>query len=134
MTDKAAARREFDRAIAMEPTLDEPARTLLHYVNTRNVTALGPILLPEVTKYAADPALSPERSPAPRSEVLLLHGSDDNVIPAIESTLLGRDLAGRGTVVHVLLSGLITHAEVDRAPTAGEVWRLVRFWSRVLTG
>lgn len=130
MTDKAAARREFDRAVAMEDTLDEPARTLLHHVNTRNVKALGPILLPEVNRYADDPALSAERSPAPRGQVLLLHGTDDNVIPAIESTLLGRNLAARGTPVHVLLSGLITHAEVDRPPTAAEVWRLIRFWAR----
>jgi hypothetical protein len=117
----------------MESTLDEPARTLLHYVNTRNVKALGPILLPEVNKYAADPALSPERSPAPRAPVLLLHGTDDNVIPAIESTLLARSLAARGTPTEVLLSGLITHAEVNRPPTTGEVWRLVRFWARALS-
>ena len=54
----------------------------------------------------------------------LLHGTDDNVVPAIESTLLGRDLRARGVPVHVLLTPLITHAEVDRASTVTAIWRL----------
>jgi hypothetical protein len=30
-----------------------------------------------------------------------------------------------------LLSGLITHAEVNRPPTPAEVWRLASFWRQV---
>ena len=48
-------------------------------------------------------------------------GADDNVIPAMETVLLAGFLHDR-TTVHALLSGLITHAEVDRA--AGAAFRL----------
>jgi predicted esterase len=66
--------------------------------------------------------------------VYLLHGTEDNVVPAIESTLLARDLAARGVAqpVHVLLTPLITHAEVDKASTLTAVWRLIHFWSQLL--
>jgi fermentation-respiration switch protein FrsA (DUF1100 family) len=64
--------------------------------------------------------------------VYLLHGTDDNVVPAIESTLLASWLQHRGRPAHVLLTPLITHAEVDRHSTAIAVLRLIRFWSAVL--
>ena len=93
---------------------------------------LGPVLLPHVADLVGDPALSPTRSPFPQVPVYLLHGTEDNVVPAIESTLLARDLAARGVPVHVLLTPLITHAEVDRASTMAAVWRLIHFWSKML--
>ena len=31
-----------------------------------------------------------------------------------------------------MLSGLITHAEVDRSAAAIEVWRLVGFWKELM--
>jgi len=46
--------------------------------------------------------------------------------------VLGADLKQKGADVHVLLSGLITHAEVNRAATASDVWKLVAFWKDVL--
>jgi predicted esterase len=64
--------------------------------------------------------------------VYLLHGTDDNVIPAIESSLLAETLRGRGVTVHQLATPLITHAEVDRAATASAFWRLIGFWAGVL--
>ena len=77
-------------------------------------------------------AQAPARSPFPHGPVYLLHGTDDNVVPAIESTLLARDLSARGVPVHVLLTPLITHAEVDRTSSAAAVWRLIHFWSKML--
>ena len=62
----------------------------------------------------------------------LLHGADDNVVPAIESTLLARELRAKGVDVHLLETPLITHAEVDRRSTPMDVWRLVRFWTELL--
>ena len=134
MVDKAKAQVEFDRAKALETALVEPSRTYMDYVNKRDVAHLGPILLPHVAELGSDPALSPSKSPAPSSPVYLLHGTDDNVVPAIESTLLARDLAARGVTqpVHVLLTPLITHAEVDKASTFAAVWRLIHFWSQLL--
>lgn len=132
MVDKGKAAIEFARARALAASLEDPARTFMEYVNARDVARLGPVLLPHVADLGGDPALSPARSPLPRGPVYLLHGTDDNVVPAIESTLLARDLATRGVPVHVLLTPLITHAEVDRGSTASAIWRLIDFWADVL--
>ena len=56
---------------------------------------------------------------------------DDNVIPALESTLLADHLRPH-TAVRVLLTPLITHAEVNRPADWGEIWKLVSFWTDVL--
>ena len=132
MVDKPKAAVEFAKAKALEAGLDEPARTYMNYVNARDVVHLGPVLLPHVEALGAAPALSPTRSPFPQVPVYLLHGTEDNVVPAVESTLLARDLAARGVPVHVLLTPLITHAEVDRGSTMAAVWRLIHFWSKML--
>ena len=132
MVDKAQAAAEFTRATTLASQLGEPARTYMNYVNARDVAHLGPVLLPHVAELGGDPALSPARSPFPAAPVYLLHGTDDNVVPAIESTLLARDLEARGIPVHVLLTPLITHAEVDRASSAAAVWRLIHFWTKLL--
>jgi len=133
MVDKAKANLEFARAKTLAAGLQEPSRTYMNFVNARDVARLGPVLLPHMAELGGDPALSPSRSPAPAAPVFLLHGTDDNVVPAIESTLLARDLRARGVRVHVLLTPLITHAEVDRARTFREVWRLIDFWSDLLS-
>src|SRR5262249_5403341 len=132
MVDKTRAALEFARAKELAKTLVEPARTYMDYVNARDVVHLGPILLPHLPELGGDPALSPDRSTAPSAAAYLLHGTDDNVVPAIESTLLGRELQSRGVRVHVLLTPLITHAEVDRTSTATAIWRLIDFWARLL--
>ena len=63
--------------------------------------------------------MSPQRAPEPpAAPVYLFHGDDDTVIPAAESALLNDYLRGKGAKVHLLLSNLITHAEVNRAATA----------------
>ncbi len=132
MVDKARAKLAFDRAHALAAALDEPARTLMGYVNDRNVGALGPILLPHVSIVAGDEALSPARAPAPEGAVYLLHGTDDNVIPAVESSLLAESLRARGVTVHHLATPLITHAEVDRSAALRAFWDLSGFWGRLL--
>ena len=65
---------------AVEKTLPQPSATLLRYVNDRDVIHLGARLLPYVTQYAGDPALSVSRAAKPSAPVFLLHGVDDNVI------------------------------------------------------
>ena len=132
MVDKARSEAEFTRARERSSALTEPARTLMGYVNDRNVGKLGPILLPHVSNLADDPALSPSRSPAPSAAIYLLHGADDNVIPAVESVLLARYLRERNVFVDHLSTPLITHAEVHRPPSISEIWRLVHFWGSLL--
>ena len=104
----------------------------MDYVNTRDVARLGPVLLPHLSTLGGDPALSPARSPLPPAPVYLLHGTDDNVVPAIESVLMARELEQAHHTVHLLLTPLITHAEVDRSSTAKATWALIDFWSRLL--
>ena len=129
MVDKPRAALEFERAKKLAETLPDPARTFMTWVNTRDVAHLGPALLPHVTAMGNDPALSPVRNPAPSAPVYLLHGLDDNVIPAAESEMLAADLRARGGRVTQLSTPLITHAEVDHPPEIGEIWRLIRFWA-----
>lgn len=126
--DTNGAEREFARARDLEMTLAEPAATFLHLVNTRNVDALGARLLPFVGALGDDPALSPERSPAPHAPVFLLHGTDDNVVPATESKLLARHL-GPAVPVRLLVTPLITHAEVNREARSSDIWQLISFWA-----
>ena len=117
-----------------QDTLPEPSRTYMQYVNDRAVDKLGPVLLPVADALAAHPAmpsLSPERAEPPKAPVFLLHGVDDNVIPSVESVLLAEHLKGK-VEVHGLLSGLITHAEVNRTATSTEVWRLANSWREIM--
>ena len=129
-TDKANAAFQQARDIALK--LPEPAATLLTHVNNRNVSALGPLLEPHIA-LEADPAASPERAPAPpAAPVFLLHGSDDIVIPAAESVVLANHLRQQGVDVRLLLSQIITHAELDRAAAISDSSRLIAFWAEVL--
>jgi dienelactone hydrolase len=131
MVDKPRAQTIFTMARAMAAAMPEPSRSLMTAVNDRDVATLGPRLLPHVEALGADPALSPVDAPAPSAQVFLLHGADDNVIPALESTMLGDHLRPL-TPARVLLTPLITHAEVNRPANWGEVWKLVSFWTAVL--
>jgi acetyl esterase/lipase len=129
MVDKTKGAAEFARARAYAEGLPEPAKTFMSWVTNRDVAHLGPALLPHVSAMGDDAALSPERNPPPAMPVYLLHGADDNVIPAVESALLAHDLRQRGGSVLQLATPLITHAEVDHPPGLVEIWRLIRFWA-----
>ena len=134
MVDKPKAEVEFARAREFERTLPEPARTLMQHVNNRAVDQMGPILAPVVASLAQREehgALSPERAAPPAGTVYLLHGADDNVIPSVETVLLANHLRGKADV-HAVLTGLVTHAEVDKSAGAIEVWRLVGFWKSLM--
>jgi dienelactone hydrolase len=130
--DKSAAAPEFAALRTLAPTLPEPSATLLTYVNNRDVAHLGPALLPYIGYYGDSPALSVSKSPKPSAPVFLLHGTDDNVVPADESRFLADDLGGHAPV-HLLVSALLGHAEVDRAPNAMEALRLAGFWGDLLS-
>lgn len=129
--DKAAAAREFDALTQLARTMPEPSATLLRYVNDRDVVHLGPRLLPFVGASGADAALSVSKSPKPSAPVFLLHGTEDNVIPSVESEYLAQDLRGHAPV-RLLLSGLISHAEADRPVHVGDVMQLAGFWGDLL--
>jgi pimeloyl-ACP methyl ester carboxylesterase len=125
--DQAQAARLFAEARAAELTLPEPSRTLMHGVNERDVRTLGRVLAPLAEEIGGAAALSPARSPATTAPVFLLHGSDDNVIPASESIELERYLTASGnTQVDLLLTPLVSHAAAKPAAGTGDLWRLVK--------
>ena len=125
--DKPQAEREFAALRELAPTLPEPSATLLGYVNSRDVAQLGPRLLPYIGLYVDAPALSPSRSPEPSAPVFLLHGRDDNVIPAAESQHMADRLRGHAPV-RLLLTDLISHAAADQPAHVTDVLRLAGFW------
>ncbi len=130
--DKAAAAQEFEALKQLARTLPQPSATLLRYVNDRDVVHLGPRLLPFVSTSGGDAALSVSKSPKPSAPVFLLHGTEDNVIPSVESEYLAQDLRGHAPV-RLLLSGLISHAEADRPVHVGDVMQLASFWGDLLS-
>lgn len=135
LVDMELAKKTFAESQAIAASLPEPSKTLMEHVNARDIAALGARLLPVLDRIGDEeypPALSAEKSPVPHAPVYLLHGADDTVIPAVETTLLARHLEREGTEVRALLSGLITHAEVDRSAAAAETWALVAFWAELL--
>jgi pimeloyl-ACP methyl ester carboxylesterase len=129
--DKAKAAIVFEEARAIAAHLPEPAASLMKAVNSRDVKGLGARLLGVLEGIEYPNSLSPDHSAPPRAPVFLLHGADDTVIPSVESILLAQHLE-RTTRVRTLLSGLITHAEVDRGAAAAEVIKLVGFWAELL--
>jgi hypothetical protein len=132
LIDKAKAAEVFTEARRIAGDLQEPSATLMKAVNARDVKGLGAKLLPVLESIRYPASLSPDDSAAPRAPVFLLHGSDDTVIPSVETLLLADHLEGR-TRVRMLLSDLISHAEVDStAAAAAEVLKLVGFWAELL--
>jgi hypothetical protein len=128
--DKARAPAEFEAVGRLSRTLPEPSATLLRYVLARDVAHLGARLLPFIG--SAPEGLSVSKSPKPTVPVFLLHGVEDNVIPAIESEYLAADLRGHAPV-RLLLSGLISHADTDRPMHASDVLQLAGFWGDLLS-
>jgi dienelactone hydrolase len=123
----------FAKAREMAKTMPEPSQTYMNYVNDRAVKKLGPVLVPFLQQLGADdPALSPQRAAPPTAPVFLLHGDEDTVIPPAESVILGETLQSKGANVRVLLSHIITHAELDRSGDTYEAWRLISFWADLL--
>jgi pimeloyl-ACP methyl ester carboxylesterase len=131
-SDKVEAEREFAALRKLATTLPEPSATLLGYVNDRDVAHLGRRLFPYFAVHADAAALSPARSPGPTAPVFLLHGTDDNVIPARESEYLADRLRVHGTV-RLLVTDLISHADADQPAHLMDVLKLARFWGDLLT-
>jgi dienelactone hydrolase len=132
-TDRAAASQLLADAAREGEALAEPGRTLMGWMITRNVRALGARLEPLVEELGGAAALSPDRSEAPQVPVFLLHGQADNVIPSTETPRLAAYLGDHGNArVEWLLTPLLSHADVTTGASAGDTWRLVSFWTRLL--
>jgi len=129
--DKPAAQRAFATLRDVAAAMPEPSATLMTDVNDRAVDRLGPKVHPHLAWHAAQPALSPSRSPLPRAPVFLLHGRDDNVIPAQESEALATRLRPH-VPVRLLVTPLISHAAADRPARVVDVLQVAGFWGDLL--
>ena len=129
--DKPGAEREFAALRETARALPEPTATLLRFVNDRDVAHLGPRLQPYVGFYASHPALSPALSPAPAAPIYLMHGRDDNVIPASESHHLADRLRGH-VPVRLLVTDLISHVDADEPAHVIDVLKVGHFWGDLL--
>ncbi|HNV02762.1 MAG TPA: hypothetical protein PLE61_14200 [Vicinamibacterales bacterium] len=131
LIDLRRAAETFAEARRLAEALPEPARTFMRQVNARDVEGLGRTLLPLLDQAPRSAALSPDESPPPSCPVYILHGTDDNVTPAVESLWLARYLQGR-TKVRTLLSRVITHAELNTRRDWREIRDLVDFFAALL--
>jgi dienelactone hydrolase len=129
--DQERALEVYHAGLSFQEQLSEPSATLMKQVNDRDVAALGKRLVPFLDRLGQDPALSPDRSAPPSAPVYLLHGADDNVIPAVESELLAEHLKGQ-TRVRTLRSGFLTHVDVTTPPSTEEAWQMIAFWKAAL--
>lgn len=130
--DKTRAESSYADARAQAVALPEPSRTLLGWVNDREVAALGKAVLPFVEKLDGTEALSPEHSPAASAPVFLLHGAEDNVIPSAETPIAAGYLRRNGnTRVRHLLTPLVSHATFETSAPLADVWKLIKFWKEM---
>ena len=100
------------------------------YVNARDVVRLGRCSCPTSRARRRSGAVARPVA-VPAGPVYLLHGTDDNVVPAIESTLLGRDLAARRPGARAADAAHHARRSGSRLDVAA-IWRLIDFWSKML--
>ena len=130
--DQPQAARDVDSLREAAKRLPAPSATLLRYVTQHDVVHLGTRLLPYVDSYGRDPALSPSRSAKPSAPVFLLHGVDDNLIPAVESEYLAEELRGH-VPIRVVLSGPVLQSGADRRTRTSDALRYAGFWGDLLS-
>jgi fermentation-respiration switch protein FrsA (DUF1100 family) len=77
-------------------------------------------------------AISPEGQLTKLSApVLLVHGSDDPVVPSTETLWLEREVP-RHALRQSLVTSAIRHAELEAKPSIAELWALVQWASALL--
>ena len=133
LVDMTRAKAVYEDSKRIGASLPEPSRTLMQMVHQSRHQRPG---RPSAARARRDRGVSAvdvsgEVTP-PAAPVYLLHGTGDTVIPAVETLLLAHHLEDAHVEVHPLLSGLITHAEVDKAAAASETWKLAGFWGGLL--
>ncbi len=76
--------------------------------------------------------LSPERHLGELTvPVFLLHGEADNIIPAAETLWMASELRAT-TLQAALVSPVLSHIDMQKAPNAWDEWKLVHFMAMVL--
>jgi pimeloyl-ACP methyl ester carboxylesterase len=84
-------------------------------------------------KYAKEMrVLSPHgRLKGMTTPVFLLHGEADNIIPSAEALWMASELPGT-SLRAMLISPVLSHLDMDRAPGSIDQWRLLHFFAEVM--
>jgi dienelactone hydrolase len=118
---------------AVAAKLSPTARATLKLLFEHKKDAVRQELLASIAKYSAEmAAVSPHgHLQTLRADVLLLHGSEDSVIPAVETEWLAHDADPH--VVDALITPLLTHVDVGKQPPLRERLQLVHFMADMLS-
>ena len=115
---------EFARARTLADALPEPSRTLMTYVNDRDVAHLGPMLAAaRGRRWAATRRCRPIAAPPPPRRSICCTAPTTTSSRRSNRRCWPRTLRDAACTVHLLATPLITHAEVDRAATVARRWR-----------
>jgi pimeloyl-ACP methyl ester carboxylesterase len=118
---------------ALTRRMTPAGQQLMQDIYHKQRAALAPAILAEIDKRREKLAAA---SPAGhlrfiRAPVLLLHGSDDNVIPPTELLWLKNDVPG-GQMLDALVSPAITHVEVGGRPNLRDRFALVHWMAEMI--
>jgi len=135
VTLEGAEKERADEQLAslgsLSRTMPEPSATLFRYVTGRDIVHLGARLVPAIPAFGNASGLSPVRSPKPAAPVFLLHGTADNLIPAVEALHLTATLRG-ATSTRMLLSSAVSGIDVGQPVAARDLMALGSFWGDIL--
>jgi len=118
---------------ALTQRMTPAGQTIMQELYRKQRASLAPAILAEIDKRREELAAA---SPAGhlrfiRAPVLLLHGSDDTVIPRTELLWLQRDIP-QGLLAEALISPAISHVEMGGKPTLHERWALVHWMAEMI--
>ncbi|MBN2343365.1 MAG: hypothetical protein JXX29_20840 [Deltaproteobacteria bacterium] len=126
---------DYDIAKKMSRCLPPESRRYSRLIFQGDQATLGRLLQRAVSSPNSPASLSAIRNSAPKNAVFLLHGSMDNVIPPHESQKLATWAEHGSNSVHLLISPLINHVELEEH-SAGNTWisyfKIIRFWANLL--
>jgi dienelactone hydrolase len=125
----AAARRD---AVDAPLALEDRAR-LMQILDRQNDAELREALEVVIAQHGEDlEASSPSSGLAGiRAPVFLVHGTDDPVVPAVETRWLATEVPDEA-LESVLITDVLRHAEYEREPSMEERWEMVHFMAQVL--
>jgi pimeloyl-ACP methyl ester carboxylesterase len=123
---------EPQRSDAVAAKLSPPGQAKLKLFFEHKKDAVRSELLASIARHRDEmAAVSPHGHVAAlRAKVLLLHGTEDSVIPAVETQWLARDADGH--LENALITPLLTHVDVGKQPPLRERLELIRFMSEML--
>jgi pimeloyl-ACP methyl ester carboxylesterase len=109
------------------------ARAKMQLLFEDNIAALSGELLRDIDKHHAEmEAVSPAGKLSHlRADVLLLHGSGDNIIPASETLWLATEVP-KARLKDALITPVLSHVDMENGPSVADRARVVHFIAQML--